>query len=166
MIESKIYLLRGQKVMADVDLARLYGVSTSQFNRAIKRNIERFPLDFMFQLNKSEYLSLRCQFGISMYPNKLKGGRRYLPYVFTEQGIAMLSGMLNSKKAVQVNIAIMRTFVKLRQILLTNKDLIQKLNQLEKRIERHDIEIKSVFDAIRALMDPNERKNKKIGFLR
>lgn len=128
MIENKIFLIRNQKVMVDVDLAQLYGVSTSQFNRAIKRNVGRFPFDFMFQLNKTEYISLRCQFGISMYPNKIKGGRRYLPYVFTEQGIAMLSGILNSRKAVQVN-------------------------------------TKSLFDAIRALMNSDNKKKKKIGFL-
>lgn len=165
MIEKKIFMIHGQKVMIDMDLARLYGVSTSQFNRAIKRNKNRFPFDFMFRLTKSEYKALRCHFGISMKTNKIKGGRRYLPYAFTEQGVAMLSGILNSRRAIQVNIAIMRTFVKLRKILSTNRVLVNKLNQLEKRIESHDIEIKSVFDAIRALMKPNEKSNKKIGFL-
>ncbi len=161
LIERKIYLIRGQKVMLDNDLAELYGVETFNLNKAVKRNIERFPQDFMFQLTREEYNSLRFQFGI------LKRGQhsKYLPYAFTEQGVAMLSSVLRGKQAVQVNIAIMRTFVKLREILSTHKELAHKLAQLEQKIEKHDEEIKVVFDAIRQLMTPPETKKKKIGFI-
>ncbi len=161
-IERKIYLIRGQKVMLDKDLAVLYGVETFNLNKAVKRNIERFPNDFMFQLTKEEYDSLIFQNGISKTEGR--GGRRYFPYAFTEQGVAMLSSVLRSKQAVQVNIAIMRAFVKLREILSTNKELAHKLDQLEQKIEKHDEEIKLIFDAIRQLMTPPEPKKKEIGF--
>jgi phage regulator Rha-like protein len=161
VIEGKIYLIRGQKVMLDSDLAELYGVETFNLNKAVKRNIERFPQDFMFQLTREEYNSLRFQFGI------LKRGQhsKYLPYAFTEQGVAMLSSVLRTKRAVQVNIAIMRAFVKLREILSTHKELAHKLAELEQKIEKHDEEIKAVFDAIRQLMAPPEPKKGKIGFI-
>ena len=161
VIEGKIYLIRGQKVMLDSDLAELYGVETFNLNKAVKRNIERFPQDFMFQLTREEYNSLRFQFGI------LKRGQhsKYLPYAFTEQGVAMLSSVLRTKRAVQVNIAIMRAFVKLREILSTHKELAHKLAELEQKIEKHDEEIKAVFDAIRQLMAPLEPKKRKIGFI-
>lgn len=165
IIERKIYLIRGQKVMLDSDLAELYGTETFNLNKAMKRNIERFPEDFMFQLMKEEADSLRFQIGMSK-TTKGRGGRRYLPYAFTEQGVAMLSSVLNSKRAVQVNIAIMRAFVKLREILSTHKELAHKLKQFENRIERHDEEIKAIFNAIRQLMAPPETKKKKIGFRR
>ena len=162
VIENKIYLIRGHKVMIDKDLAMLYGVKTKNLNKAITRNIERFPEDFMFQLTPDEFTSLRFQFGTS---KKGRGGRRYLPYVFTQEGVAMLSGVLNSERAVQVNIAIMRAFVKLRQIISTHKELAHKLNELERKIERHDTEIQSIFEAIRQLMTPPPDKSKKrIGF--
>ena len=129
-IERKIYLIRGIKVMLDSDLAELYGVETFNLNKAVKRNLDRFPSDFMFQLTKDEAISLRFQIGMSKVSGR--GGRRYLPYAFTEQGVAMLSSVLSSKRAVQVNIAIMRAFVMLREMLATNKDLARKIHEMEK----------------------------------
>lgn len=147
--------------MLDRDLAKLYGVTTGNLNKALKRNLERFPEDFMFQLTKEEENSLRFQFG------SLKRGQhsKYLPYVFTEQGVAMLSSVLRSERAIQVNIAIMRAFVKLRQILSMNKELSYKLSELERKIEKHDTGIQAIFDAIRKLMAPAPIKPKpQIGF--
>ena len=160
LIEKKIYLIRGHKVMLDSDLAELYGVETKGLVRAVKRNIDRFPPDFMFQLTKEEFDNLRFHFGTSSQ----WGGRRYLPYAFTEQGVAMLSSVLRSKRAIQVNIAIMRVFVRLRQILSTHKELAYKLTELERKIERDDEEIKAIFDAIKQLMTPPEKPRKRIGF--
>lgn len=160
-IEKKILLIRGEKVMLDADLAELYGVETFNLNKAVKRNIDRFPSDLMVQLTKEEANSLRFHIGMSKTSGR--GGRRYLPYAFTEQGVAMLSSVLNSKRAVQVNIAIMRAFVKLREMLATHKDLARKLNKMEKK---YDAQFKVVFDAIRQLMIPPEKKRRKIGFLR
>lgn len=157
MIERKILMIRGEKVMLDADLAELYEVETKMLVRAVKRNIDRFPSDFMIQLNKEEFENLRFQFGTSSQ----WGGRRYFPYAFTEQGVAMLSSVLNSKRAVQVNIAIMRTFVKLREMLSTHKDLARKLEEMEKK---YDAQFKVVFDAIRQLMTPPETKKRRIGF--
>jgi phage regulator Rha-like protein len=156
-IEDKILLIRGKKVILDRDLAVLYGVETKQLTRQVRRNIDRFPDDFMFRLTKEEFL--RCQIGTSK-----SGGRRYPPYAFTEHGILMLSSVLNSKKAIQVNIQIMRTFVKLRQILSTNKELVHKLSQLERKTEKHDAEIQAIFKAIRQLMTPPEKPKKQIGY--
>jgi len=161
IIEKKILLIRGEKVMLDSDLAGLYEVSVKVLNQAVKRNIGRFPEDFMFQLTKEENESLRSQFVT------LKKGRgehrKYLPYVFTEQGVAMLSSVLNSERAVKVNIEIMRAFVKLRQLLSSNAELARKLETLEKK---YDSQFKVVFDAIRQLMIPPEKHKRKIGFLR
>ncbi|MDX9714144.1 MAG: ORF6N domain-containing protein [Dissulfurispiraceae bacterium] len=159
VIEKKILLIREEKVMLDADLAELYGVETKMLVRAVKRNAERFPADFMIQLDMNEFDNLRFQFGTS----SRWGGRRYLPYAFTEQGVAMLSSVLNSKRAVQVNIEIMRAFVKLRQMLSSNAELARRLNTLEKK---YDSQFKAVFDAIRQLMIPPEPKKKKIGFKR
>lgn len=159
IIEKKILLIRGEKVMLDADLAELYGVETKILVRAVKRNIDRFPSDFMIQLNKKEFENLRFQFGTS----SRWGGRRYLPYAFTEQGVAMLSSVLNSDRAIKVNIEIMRAFVRLRQLLASNKELARRLDELEKK---YDAQFKAVFDAIRQLMIPPEPKRKKIGFLR
>lgn len=157
-IERAILLLRGQKVLLDSDLAELYGVQTGALVRQMKRNIERFPRDFMFQLSNTEWEDLRCQIGTS----KGSGGRRYAPYAFTEQGVAMLSSVLRSTQAVEVNIEIMRTFVRLRELIATHKDLAQKLDQLEKK---YDENFRVVFDAIRQLMQPPPDKPKpKIGF--
>ena len=161
LIASKIYLIRGIKVMLDRDLAELYGVETGALNRAVKRNAERFPEDFMFQLTGEEAELLRCQTGISK-PGR--GGRRYLPYAFSEQGVAMLSSVLNSKRAIEVNIAIMRAFVQLRKTLDSHTELALKLADLEKRFESHDEQIQAIFDVIRQLMAPPDKKVKKIGF--
>ena len=156
-IESKIYLIREQKVMIDHDLAALYGVGTKVLIQAVKRNLERFPEDFMFLLTEKEFKILRSQFVTSSW-----GGRRYIPYVFTEQGVAMLSSVLRSKRAVQVNIQIMRTFTKLKSLLATHKDLQRKIEEMEKK---YDQQFRAVFDAIKALIVPPETKRKKIGFL-
>ena len=157
-IERAIYFIRGEKVMLDRDLAELYGVETKMLNRAVKRNLRRFPLDFMFQLSAEEASSLRYQIGTS---KKARGGRRYLPYVFTEQGVAMLSTALNSERAVLVNIEIMRAFVKLRQMLASNSELSHRLYDLEGKYDR---QFKVVFDAIRQLMSPAVPARKQIGF--
>ena len=159
-IQKSIFLFRGQKVLLDMDLAEFYGVETRSLIQAVKRNIERFPSDFVFQLDWDEFDSLRSQIVIS----KGKGGRRYLPYAFTEQGVAMLSSVLRSKRAIQVNVAIMRTFVKLREILLTHKELAHQLVDLERRLEDHDEQIQTIFEAIRQLMTPPAKPHKKIGF--
>jgi len=146
--------------MLDRDLAELYGVRTMVLNQAVKRNISRFPQDFMFQLSKEELENWISQIVISSW-----GGTRKLPYAFTEQGVAMLSSVLNSERAVQVNIAIMRAFVKLRQILSMNKELAHKLAELERKIEKHDVDIQAIFEAIRQLMAPPPVKPKPlIGF--
>lgn len=161
LIENKIVLLRGKRVMLDSVLARLYGVTTGNLNKAVKRNIERFPEDFMFQLTMHEKKSLRFQFG------SLKKGQhaKYLPYAFTEQGVAMLSSVLRSKKAIQANIAIMRVFVRLKEVVSAHKELAHKLSELEGKIEKHDEEIRSIFEAIRQLMaPPPEEKRRIIGF--
>jgi len=158
LIEKKIYLVRGQKVMLDSDLAELYEVETRALVQAVKRNIGRFPPDFMFQLNNQEVTSLRSQIVIS---KSGKGGRRYVPYVFTEQGVAMLSSVLNNERAILVNIAIMRAFVKLRDMISSHKDMAKRLDELE---EKYDAQFKVVFDAIRQLMTPPETGKKKIEF--
>jgi len=160
IIESKIYLIRGHKVMLDSELAELYEVETKVLIQAVKRNVQRFPEDFMFQLNDREFMNLRSQIVTSSSGH---GGRRYIPYVFTEQGVAMLSSVLNSERAVQVNIAIIRAFVKLREMLSTNKDLARKLADMEKK---YDSQFKIVFDAIRQLMTTAVPKKGKIGFRR
>jgi hypothetical protein len=161
-IEQSILLIRGQKVMLDRDLAVLYGVETKNLNKAVRRNIARFPGDFMFQLTTTEAENLRFHFGTS---KRGHGGRRYLPYAFTEQGVAMLSSVLHSKPAIQVNVAIMRAFVRLRETLSLHKELARKLSELEQKIEGHDIAIRSLFEAIRQLMAPPEPGSKtEIGF--
>lgn len=157
-IERSILLIRGHKVILDADLAGLYGVETKQLIRAVKRNLPRFPEDFTFQLNEEESENLRFHFGTSSQ----WGGRRYPPYAFTEQGVAMLSSVLRSKRAIQVNIEIMRTFVRLRRLLASHADLARKLDSLEKK---YDTQFKAVFDAIRELMKPPESKKRPIGFL-
>ena len=159
MIEKKILLIRGEKVMLDADLAELYGVEVKHLKRQVRRNIDRFPEDFMIELSKEEYESLRRHFGT------LKRGEhsKYLPYAFTEQGVAMLSSILNSERAVKVNIEIMRAFVRLRQILVSNKDLARKLADMEKK---YDEQFRVVFEAIRQLMSPDVPRKGKIGFRR
>lgn len=166
VIENKILLIRGQKVILDKDLALLYNVATRDLNKAVSRNISRFPSDFMFQLNKMEFSNLKFQFGTSSLPDGKAGwgGTRKLPYAFTEQGVAMLSSVLRSERAVQVNIFIMRAFVKLREILSTHKELAQKLKELELRIDSHDEQITSIIEAINQLLTPPPEPKRKIGF--
>jgi hypothetical protein len=156
LIEKRILLLRGHKVMLDADLAELYRVPTKVLVQAVKRNLDRFPDDFMFQLSQTEFHNLKSQFVTSSW-----GGTRKLPRAFTEQGIAMLSSVLRSTRAVQVNIAIMRAFVRLRELMATHKDLVRKLETMEKK---YDAQFKIVFDAIRQFMAAPEPKEKKIGF--
>lgn len=158
-IHSSIHIIRGEKIIIDSDLASLYGVEAKNLNRAVKRNLNRFPEDFMFQLTTKEYDNLRFQFGTSRSSNY--GGRRYLPYAFTEQGVAMLSSVLNSPKAIQVNIEIMRAFVKIRQMISTHSELSKKLNALERK---YDGQFKIVFEAIRQLMEEPVKPKKKMGF--
>ena len=159
-VVQSIRWIRGQKVLLDSDLAILYGVTTGNLNKAVKRNTDRFPSDFMFQLKPEELAKLKFQFGISSWG----GRRRSRPYVFTEQGVAMLSSVLNSERAVKVNIAIMRTFVKLRQMLDTNRKLAQKFSHLERRVGKHDEEIAGILEAIGQLMAPPEKPRREIGF--
>ena len=161
-IEKLIHFARGEKVLLDADMARLYEVSTGALNRAVKRNANRFPSDFMFELTADEAQILKCQIGTSSSGHG--GRRRSLPYAFTEQGVAMLSSVLRSERAVQVNIAIMRAFVSLRRMLASNEALSRKLAELERRLENHDKGIKSLFDAIRELMTPTEGPRREIGF--
>jgi len=158
-IERSILLIRGHKVMLGSDLAGLYGVTTKRLNEQVRRNLSRFPEDFMFQLTESETHLLRSQFATS---KKGRGGRRYPPYAFTEQGVAMLSSVLNSERAIKVNIEIMRAFVRLRQILASNKELAKRLDELE---QKYDAQFSIVFEAIRELMKPPESKKRPIGFL-
>jgi len=155
-IEKRIFLLRGQRVMLSMDLAELYGVEPRVLVQAVKRNIERFPDDFMFQLDIQEVRNLKSQIVISSW-----GGQRFLPYAFTEQGVAMLSSVLKSKRAAQVNIEIMRAFVRLRQLIASNKELAKRLDELEKK---YDSQFKVVFDAIRELMTPLPPPPRRIGF--
>ncbi len=179
LIEKTIFFIRGEKVMLDVDLAELYGVTTSRLIEAVKRNINRFPKDFMFQLTNKEAETLRSQFAISneeesersqvvagfrsqIVTSKGRGGRRYKPYVFTEQGIAMLSSVLNSERAISVNIEIMRTFVRLHQMISSHAELRRKLDALE---SKYDVQFRIVFDAIRELMAaPIPKSKQRIGF--
>ncbi len=177
-IAQSIYVLRGQKVMLDSDLATLYGVETRILNQAVKRNARRFPHDFMFRLSMEEVGLLRSQIVIldtqaGQASNRLrsqivtlKRGQhiKYRPYAFTEQGVAMLSSVLNSERAVKVNIAIMRAFVKLRENLETNRELARKFNELEKRVGKHDEKIDAILEAIRQLMAPPKKPRREIGF--
>ena len=158
-IEQTILVLRGHKIILDRDLAAMYGVSTRDLNKAVSRNLDRFPDDFMLQLTRPEFNDLKFQFGTSSW-----GGTRKLPRAFTEQGIAMLSSVLRSKRAIHVNIAIMRAFVKLREFAASHKTLAAKLEQLEGKVGGHDGQIRSLFDAIRQLMEPPTPKSRRIGF--
>lgn len=159
-IRSKIFLIRGQKVMMDRDLAKLYGVQTKHLNEQVKRNRERFPEDFMFQLDTEEKKQLVA---ICDRFNSLKHSS-INPYVFTEQGVAMLSSVLKSKRAVQINVAIMRVFAKLREMIASHKELVHKLNELERKIGKHDDQIRSIFEAIHQLTVIPEKPKPRIGF--
>lgn len=162
-IAHHIFLVRGRRVLVASDLARLYGVSTSNLNKAVKRNIERFPADFMFQLTPNEARALTFQIGMSK--PRGRGGRRVPPYAFTEHGVAMLSSVLHSRRAIRVNIAIMRAFARIRAILESRQELAQKLSELERRINTHDSTIQHILSAIRSLIDPPaERNRERIGF--
>lgn len=168
-IEDKIYLIRGQKVMLDNDLAKMYGVPTKRLNEQVKRNKERFPKDFMFQLTAREWENLRSQIATSSE----WGGRRILPYAFSEHGVLMLSSVLNSRQAIAVNIQIMRIFTRIREVLATNKDIALKLEQLEKkalkqneRLNKHELEIQVMFDTLRQLLDPSRQERKRVGYRR
>ncbi len=159
-VESKILFIRDKKVMLDRDLASLYGITTGNLNKAVRRNIDRFPEDFMFQLSKDEYDSLRFQFGI------LKKGQhsKYLPQVFTQDGVAMLSSVLNSQKAIQVNIQIMRTFTKLREMMMSYKDLQKKIEAMERKHAKHDEHFQIIFKTIKEMLNPPVKKKGKIGY--
>ena len=159
LILSKIYLIRDQKVMLDSDLALLYGVETKHLKRQVRRNIARFPDDFMFELTDDEFNHLRSQIGTSN-----RGGVRYLPMVFTEQGVAMLSSVLNSDTAIQVNIKIIRIFTKLREMVLTHKDILLKLDQMESQTWQNSEDIQMIFSALKQLIDPEHPPRRMIGF--
>lgn len=176
LIQSRILSLRGQRVMLDADLAQLYGVETRAVVQAVKRNAPRFPADFMFQLDDDEFAALRSQTVISNVAGTGRGGRRTAPYAFTEQGVAMLSSVLSSERAVAVNIEIMRTFVRVRELAVTHQDLAKRLAELEKKTElvamQHESfsrntrnQLRQVFDALRELMTPPEPAKRPIGFV-
>jgi hypothetical protein len=164
LVINKIYVIRGTKVMLDKDLAALYGVETRVFNQSVNRNRERFPEDFMFQLSKDEFDNLISQFVTSSW-----GGTRKLPYAFTEQGVAMLSGIVNSEKAIAMNIAIMRAFVQIRRVLVEKKKIAEQLEKLEIRLGEHDAQLNGIYEAIENLLDDKVEKQamkerKRIGF--
>lgn len=161
VVMNKIYLIKNHKVMLDDDLAELYQVKTRRLNEQVKRNIDRFPEDFMFQLTQAEWENLKSQIATSSW-----GGRRKIPFAFTEHGVLMLSSVLNSDRAIQVNIQIMRIYAKLREMLMTNKDILLKLEKLERRVIKHDQNIKVVFGYLRELLNPQTEPQRKIGFKR
>ena len=167
-IINRIFLIRRKKVMLDFDLSELYGVETKQLKRQVKRNIERFPDDFMFELTKNEFENLRCQFGSSSW-----GGIRYLPMAFTEQGVAMLSSVVNSQTAIEVNIRIIRVFSKMRELLFTHKDILLKLEQIEKnmikqdgKMRKYEEDIQMIFEVLKVLLNPPQESRPRIGFRR
>ena len=159
-IISKIFYIRGQKVMLDEDLAKLYNVETKRLNEQVKRNIDRFPKDFMFQLTPKEFGNLKSQIATSSW-----GGKRKVPLAFTEHGILMLSGVLNSKVAIKVNVRIIRIFIKLREMLLTHKDILLKLEQLEKDVTDNTKDIQIIFHHVKQLLNPPSPHRRKIGFI-
>ena len=161
IVISKIHLIRNHKVMLDIDLAELYQVETGRLNEQVKRNADRFPEDFMFQLTNKEWEFLRSQFAIS---KKGRGGRRYAPFAFTEHGVLMLSSVLNSERAIQVNIQIMRIYSKMKGIVMDHKDILLKLEKLEGKVNKHDDSFKVVFDYLAELLNPKTEPMRKIGF--
>ena len=160
-VMNKIYLIRGKKVMLDEDLAILYQVETKRLNEQVKRNVDRFPPDFMFQLTVDEFENLKSQFATSRW-----GGRRKIPMAFTEQGVSMLSGVLNSDIAIQVHIQIIRVFAKMRELLLTHKEILLQLEKMEKKITDHDEDIAVIFQYLKKLLSPEPPKRRRIGFRR
>jgi hypothetical protein len=176
-IQNRIYEIRGERVMLDRDLANLYEIETKVLNQAVNRNIKRFPSDFMFQLTKEEFDSLRFQFETlndnslrsQIVTSKGRGGNRYLPYAFTEQGVAMLSSVINSDKAISMNIAIMRAFVAVRQVLIKQNDIKEQLKEIKERIGEHDVQLNQIYDAMENLLDEKAAQRKwddreRIGF--
>jgi hypothetical protein len=165
-IINRIYLIRGKKVMLDFELAEMYETETKQLKRQVRRNIERFPDDFMFELTAEEFSDLRSQFGTSSLPAGKAGwgGTRYTPMAFTEQGVAMLSSVLNSDTAIKVNIQIIRVFTRMKELLLANKDILLKLEQLENKVSGHDENIQMIFEALKQLLNPPQEPRKRIGF--
>jgi hypothetical protein len=163
LVMNKIYLIRGQKVMIDNDLADLYDIETKRLKEAVRRNINRFPEDFMFELTQKEYESLRSQIATSKTG---RGGARYLPMAFTEQGVAMLSSVLNSETAIRVNIQIIRVFTKMRELLLTHKDILLQLEKMEKKLTGHDEDIALIFEYLKKLLNPAQTPRNKVGFRR
>ncbi len=163
-IINKIYVLRGQKVMLDRDLADMYGIETKVLKQAVKRNVERFPKDFMFEMSKKEFENWRSQFVTSNSTDIM--GLRYAPFCFTEQGVAMLSGVLNSPVAIHVNIQIIRVFTKMKELLLTNKDILLKLEKLEKDVKGNKRDIAMIFEALKQLLMSPQQKRRLIGFNR
>lgn len=160
-IESRIFLVREQKVILDSDLAKLYGVTTKRMNEQVKRNKDRFPSDFMFQLSSAETEALRSQNATSEHA---RGGRRYRPYAFTEHGAIMAASVLNTPRAVEVSVYVVRAFINLRETIGTHKELARKFAELEQRMETHDEDISALFEAIRQLMEPPDKPAKRIGF--
>lgn len=160
-VTSKILVLRNQKVILDTDLAELYGVPVRQLNQQVRRNAHRFPPDFVFRLTKAEHKSLRSQIVIS---SSAHGGRRYLPNAFTEHGAIMAATVLNSKRAIEMSLFVVRAFVRMRETLLVNERVASKLSELEERLDDHDAEIQELVDAIRELMTPLPASNRRIGF--
>lgn len=158
-VARRIYIIRGQRVMLDADLAELYGVPTRRLNEQVKRNRARFPADFMFQLTREEASRMRSQIATASRRNV-----RFFPYAFTEHGVAMLSSVLNSERAIEVNILIMRAFIRLREMLGTHRDSAQKLDELERKYERHDAEIQEIFEAIHQLIEQPVPPRRQIGF--
>lgn len=176
-IQNRIYEIRGERVMLDRDLASLYEIETKVLNQAVRRNIRRFPKDFMFQLTEEEFESIKAQSEIldgnplrsQIVTSKGRGGNRYLPYAFTEQGVAMLSGVINSDKAISMNIAIMRAFVAVRQVLLKQNDIKEQLKEIKERIGEHDVQLNQIYDAMENLQDEKAAQRKwddreRIGF--
>jgi phage regulator Rha-like protein len=160
-VDSKILLLRGQKVILDADLAELYGVSVKRLNEQVKRNVHRFPSDFLFRLSPAEYDDLRSQIATS---SSRHGGRRYRPRAFTEHGAIMAAMVLNSKRAIEMSVFVVRAFVRLRESLRTNQQIVSKLAELERRLQNHDAEIQEIVETIRALMSPPAANTRRIGF--
>jgi phage regulator Rha-like protein len=163
VIISKIYLVRKQKVMIDRDLAELYGVETKRLKEAVRRNSDRFPKDFMFKMNRKEFDILRTQFASS---KEGRGGTRYLPMVFTEQGVTMLACILNSKRAITVNIQLIRIYTKLREMLLTHKDILLQLEKIQQKLTGHDVQIEQIFHYLKQLLNPPQPPRPRIGFRR
>ena len=163
IVMNKIYLIRGQKVMIDNDLADLYDIETKRLKEAVRRNSDRFPEDFMFELTQKEFESLRSQIATSKTG---RGGARYLPMAFTEQGVAMLSSVLNSETAIRVNIQIIRVFTKMRELLLTHKDILLQLEKMEKKLTGHDEDIALIFEYLKKLLNPPQTPRNKVGFRR